>query len=121
MPSLCRLKVAAGGKVLASKMSEQMKAELVLSTVRKTVRNRHLPGGGSIFHRDRGSQYTSEEMTKYISRTGLRQSFSGKDIPGGNFRSESFFANLKEGHGPLGPRNIGQRTKEIFFRGLSGM
>ena len=78
-------------------------------------------GGGSIFHRDRGSQYTSEEMTKYISRTGLRQSFSGKDIPGGNFRSESFFANLKEGHGPLGPRNIGQRTKEIFFRGLSGM
>lgn len=117
--SLCRVKNMASGKVLASKVSERMKAEVLLDTVRKTVRNRHLPEG-SIVHRDRDSQYTSEEVTKYISRTEIRQSFSGKDIPGDNSRSESFFANLEKDVVHWVHCSIRGKTGRIIFASIKG-
>ena len=58
-------------------------------------------GGGAlpsdcIFHSDRGSQYASEKVMKYLGKRRIRQSFSRVGTPGGNSWSESFFPVLKK-------------------------
>ena len=58
---------------------------------------------GSIFHSDRGSQYTAKEVMETIRGYGLQHSFSCAGKPGENAWSESFFSILK---------------KEIFHRRL---
>ena len=76
---LCQVKDVASGMILASGMSERMKAELVLETIRQAVRSWHL-SRGCIFHSGRK----------------IRQSFSRVGMPGDYSWSESFFATLKK-------------------------
>jgi putative transposase len=92
---LCQVKDVVSGVVLGESMSERMKAELVMDTIRKVVMRWKLPPG-CIFHSDRGSQYTSAAVRGLLTRYGLRQSFSRVGKPGDNAWSESFFANLKK-------------------------
>jgi len=92
---LCQVKDVVSGVILAESMSERMKAELVVDTIRKAVKGWALPSG-CIFHSDRGSQYTSEKVKGLLTHYGLRQSFSRVGKPGDNAWSESFFANLKK-------------------------
>ena len=92
---LCQIKDVKSGIVLAESMSERMKAELVVKTIRKALRRWDIPKG-CIFHSDRGSQYTSESVMKLLAKEGFRQSFSRVGMPGDNSWSESFFANLKK-------------------------
>lgn len=92
---LCQIKDVKSGIVLAESMSERMKAELVVKTIRKALRRWDIPKG-CIFHSDRGSQYTSESVMKLLAKEDFRQSFSRVGMPGDNSWSESFFANLKK-------------------------
>jgi putative transposase len=92
---ICQIKDVASGVILAESVSGNMKAELVMETIVKAVRRWNIPGG-SIFHSDRGSQYTSEKVKELLVRSGFRQSFSRVGQPVDNARSESFFANLKK-------------------------
>jgi len=62
------------GIVLAESMDKHMKAELVLKTIRKAQRRWILPED-CIFHSDRGSKYTSEEVKNLLASSGIRQSF----------------------------------------------
>ncbi len=90
-----RLKDVKSGIVLAESMSEHVKAELVVKTIRKALRRWDIPTG-CIFHSDRGSQYTSESVMRLLAKEGVRQSFSRVGTPGDNSWSESFFSNLKK-------------------------
>jgi putative transposase len=92
---LCTVKDIASGIVLAETMAEHMSSELVLVTIKKALNRWHLPAG-TIFHSDRGSQYTSKKVMEYLSENQIRQSFSRVGKPGDNAWSESFFANLKK-------------------------
>lgn len=92
---LCQIKDVVSGVTLSWSMSPRMKAELVTETLQKALRRWNIPSG-SIFHSDRGSQYTSEKVMKLLGVHGLRQSFSRVGKPGDNAWSESFFANLKK-------------------------
>ena len=92
---LCQIKDVASGAILAHTVSERMTKELVLDTLRK-VFTRWLIPKGCIFHSDRGSQYTSREVMKFLATRKIRQSFSRVGMPGDNAWSESFFANLKK-------------------------
>lgn len=92
---LCKIKKVKSGVVLAESMSERMKAELVVKTIRKVLRRRSTPAG-CIFHSDRGNQYTPESVISLLAKEGLRQSFSRVSTPGDNSWSEKFFANLKK-------------------------
>jgi transposase InsO family protein len=51
---------------------------------------------GTIFHSDRGSQFTSTMVMSFLKRLGIRQSFSRVVKPKDNAWSESFFSNFKE-------------------------
>lgn len=72
-----------------------MKAELVVKTIQKALRHWNIPMG-CIFHSERGSQYTSENVMNLLVTKGIRQSFSRVGMPGDNSWSESFFGNLKK-------------------------
>jgi Transposase and inactivated derivatives len=91
----CMIKDVVTGEVLGDQMSERMTTELVIDAM-SAVRARHTLEDGCIFHSDRGSQYTSKAFMEYLSRHGIRQSFSRIGKPGDNSWSESFFATMKK-------------------------
>ncbi len=91
----CQIKDVKSGIALAESMSEHMKAELVVKTIRKALRRWDIPAG-CIFHSDRGSRYTVESVMRLLIQNRLRQSFLRVGMPGDNSWSESFFANLKK-------------------------
>ena len=92
---LCQVKDVASGLILAQSMSERMKADLVMDTIRQMLKRWELPAG-CIFHSDRGSQYTSSLVRNMLNSQKIEQSYSRVGKPGDNSWSESFFANLKK-------------------------
>lgn len=92
---LCTIRDVVSGVVLAHKMSERMTQALVLDTITSLQSKWRLPPG-TIFHSDRGSQYTATDVMKKIAGLGFRQSFSRVGKPGDNPWSESFFSILKK-------------------------
>ena len=92
---LCQIKDVVSGLVLGESMSEHMRSELVMKTIQKALKRWNLPAG-TIFHSDRGSQYTSEPVMRLLHGNKIQQSFSRVGKPGDNTWSESFFANLKK-------------------------
>ena len=92
---LCQIRDVFTNVVLGYCQQPRMTKDLVLNTL-ITVQNRwHCPPG-TIFHSDRGSQYTALDTQKLIASYGWQQSYSRVGKPGDNAWSESFFANLKK-------------------------
>ena len=92
---ICQIRDVVSNVVLAEKMANNMKSELVSDTIKQALKRWHFPDG-IIFHSDRGSQYTSDEVMSLLKKQGIRQSFSRVGMPGDNAWSESFFANMKK-------------------------
>lgn len=92
---LCTVKDIATGEILGESMSEKMKTELVIKAF-LNAQARHGLGDGTIFHSDRGSQYTSQAFVDILAKYKIKQSFSRVGMPGDNSWAESFFATLKK-------------------------
>jgi len=92
---LCVVKDIVSGEILGEATSATMKKELVIQAF-LNAQARHRLGAGTIFHSDRGSQYTSKEFVSTLKLYGLQQSFSRVGMPGDNAWAESFFATLKK-------------------------
>lgn len=92
---LCQIRDVYTNTVLASCQSENMKKELVMQTLKAAQERWNLPSG-IIFHSDRGSQYTADDVCTQIASYGWKQSFSRVGKPGDNAWSESFFSILKK-------------------------
>jgi putative transposase len=91
----CQIRDVVSNVVLAESMDDNMRSDLGADTIKQAMNRWHLPEG-TIFHSDRGSQYTSEVVMSLLKKYGLEQSFSRIGMPGDNAWSESFFANLKK-------------------------
>ena len=83
------------GEIVALTMDDNMKKELCIRTVTE-LKERYGKLEGTIFHSDRGSQYTSEAFREALHDIGLVQSLSGTGYCYDNARMESFFATLKK-------------------------
>jgi putative transposase len=92
---ICQIRDVMSNIVLAESMADNMRSELVVNTIKQAQKRWHL-AEGTIFHSDRGSQYTSEAVINILKKCKFRQSFSRVGMPGDNSWSESFFANLKK-------------------------
>lgn len=92
---LCVVKDIVSGQILGEATSKRMKKELVIRAF-LNAQARHRLARGTIFHSDRGSQYTSKAFMKLLKLYGIRQSFSRVGVPGDNAWVESFFATLKK-------------------------
>jgi putative transposase len=92
---LCTVKDIVSGEILGEASSDRMKKDLVIRSF-LNAQARHRLGSGTIFHSDRGSQYTSKAFKETLKLYGIKQSFSRVGIPGDNAWAESFFATLKK-------------------------
>ena len=92
---LCVVKDIVTGEILGEATSENMKKELVIRAF-LNAQARYKLAPGTLFHSDRGSQYTSKEFMETLRLYGLKQSFSRVGMPGDNAWAESFFATLKK-------------------------
>jgi len=92
---LCVVKDIITGEILGTATDERMKKELVIRAF-LNAQARHGLEKGTIFHSDRGCQYTSQAFVNVLKQYGIRQSFSRVGMPGDNAWAESFFATLKK-------------------------
>lgn len=82
-------------KVVGYAMAEHMRTELVTDALAMAARNGHIREGVTIFHSDRGSQYTSQEFADYTEILGIRRSVGRTGVCYDNAWAESFNGTLK--------------------------
>jgi putative transposase len=92
---LCVVKDIVSGEIVGEATGQNIKKDLVIRAF-LNAQARHGLAEGTIFHSDRGSQYTSHEFMETLKVYGVRQSFSRVGMPGDNAWAESFFATLKK-------------------------
>ena len=92
---LCQIRDVVSNVVLAQRQDATMSQELVQRTILAAKRGWNL-SEGTIFHSDRGSQYTATKTMALLKRLGFRQSFSRVGKPGDNAWCESYFSILKK-------------------------
>ena len=80
-------------RVVGWSVQSHMKAELVDDALRMALARREFEPG-SIFHSDRGSQYTSAKFRATCEEAGIVQSMSRKGNCWDNAVSESFFSTI---------------------------
>lgn len=82
-------------KVLGWAMADHMRAALVIEAMAMAVRNGHVRHGVSIFHSDRGSQYTSEAYRAFCQSRGITRSMGRTGVCWDNAYAESWNGTLK--------------------------
>ena len=92
---LCTVKDIVSGEILGESTGSSLKKELVIQAF-LNAQARHNLAAGTIYHSDRGCQYTSKAFMDTLKLYGIRQSFSRVGMPGDNAWAESFFATLKK-------------------------
>jgi transposase InsO family protein len=92
---LCAVRDACSRRVLGFAIAEHQRAELVTAALAMAVTTRGGRTTEVIFHADRGSQYTSKEVTAFAAANGLRCSVGATGICWDNAMAESFWATLK--------------------------
>ena len=87
-------------RIVGWAIAGHMTRQLVLDAL-QMAHNVRKPGHGLIFHSDRGSQYASAEVRKWLLHKAMRQSMSGTGNCFDNAPMESFWHSLKveETHG----------------------
>ena len=80
--------------VIAYHISNKIDSKLVLDTFEAALKKRNYPVG-TLFHSDRGAQYTCLAFRKRLDEVSFIQSFSAKGHPYDNAVAESFFKFLK--------------------------
>ena len=93
-----------------------MPASIVTKALNQAVEDWRIPRGLSIFHSDRGCQYTSKELRKELKKHDFSQSMSAKGNCYDNATCESFFSTFKRELLPeCGYFNSREEAREEIF------
>lgn len=82
-------------KVVGYAMAPHMRTELVTAALDMADKNGHVRKDVTIFHSDRGTQYTSQEFADHTKKLGITRSVGRTGICYDNAWAESFNATLK--------------------------
>ena len=82
-------------RVIGWVIAEHMRTDLVEDALRMAITLRGELPEKVVFHTDRGTQYTSAQITKFASQNGITRSMGLTGICWDNAIAESFFATLK--------------------------
>ena len=85
----------ASRKVVGWALDRHMRTDLVCDALVQALATRS-PAPGVIFHSDRGTQYTSAELTQFCVDRGIRRSMGRKATCFDNAVAESLFATYKK-------------------------
>jgi transposase InsO family protein len=80
-------------RIVGWSLQDHLRSDLVLDALRQALQTR--PVHQTIFHSDRGSQYSSASFRMALAKAGLRQSMSSRANPYDNAWTESFIGTLK--------------------------
>lgn len=92
---LCAIRDEHSKRALGWSAADHMRAELVVDCLNMAAGNRARPVTGTIFHADRGSQYTSGDVADKCRSLGLQQSVGATGVCWDNACSESFWSVFK--------------------------
>ncbi|MGW0665421.1 IS3 family transposase [Streptodolium elevatio] len=81
-------------KVVGWATADHVRTDLVADALRDAVRKQR-PTRGTIFHSDRGCQYTSHQFARLARKFGIRLSVGRTGVCWDNALAESFFSTLK--------------------------
>ena len=81
-------------RVVGWALAEHMRATLVTGALRRALLER-APDPDTIFHSDRGSQYSSDAFRNMLRSAAMTQSMSARANPYDNALTESFIGTLK--------------------------
>ena len=91
------IKDAFTKEVLSYALSQSLKVDFVLETVRKLIRDHGLTlDDKTMIHSDQGAHYTSINFRELVSDLNLRQSMSRRGNCWDNAPQESFFGHMKQ-------------------------
>ena len=82
-------------KVVGFALAGHMRTDLIIDALRMAIVTRN-PPPGVIFHADRGSQHTSDELRTFCRSNGVRPSVGRTGSCFDNAVAESFFATIKK-------------------------
>jgi putative transposase len=82
-------------KVIGYAMADHLRTSLVTDALDMAARNGHIRRGITIFHSDRGCQYTSVEFAAHTDKLGITRSVGRTGICYDNAWAESFNGTLK--------------------------
>ena len=82
-------------KVVGYAMADHMRTDLVCDAIDMAVRRCPHSRGVTIFHSDRGSQYTSQQFSDHLDKYGIRRSVGRTGVCWAGAWAESFNATLK--------------------------
>jgi transposase InsO family protein len=80
--------------VIGWQLANHMRTALVTDALQMAIDSGHVRRD-TIFHSDRGTQYTSAEFDSFTARNGIRRSLGRTGVCCDNAAAESFFAALK--------------------------
>lgn len=86
---------ACSRRVIGWAIADHMHTDLVEAALQMAVDNRPDRPAEVVFHSDRGSQYTSDQIANFATDNGLLRSVGRTGVCWDNAMAESFFATLK--------------------------
>lgn len=92
---LCAVRDGCSRRVLGYAFADSLHTDLVETALRRAVTFRDGDTTGTIFHADRGCQYTSAQLAEAAADLGVRLSVGRTGVCWDNAQIESFWSTLK--------------------------